>query len=339
MKKGIGCLCVAVVLTFYPAQRVEALEENSKKPLFVQIAQGDLKISGYAQALYRYCELDSQNDSFSLPRVRLKFDGHLRPELAYRIQIDVAASADILRDAYIKYTKYPSANIIVGQTFIPFSEEQLYPTPDLEFIDRTLVTSRFSYDRDLGIQLQGELFDKKLAYGAGVFNGAGRNTTDNNDDKDIVGRIVVSPLKGKNVLLEGLSLGAAFQYGSQPQIENTEGDRTVFGALVKYEYNKLKAQSEYLFRRQEQITGLSDKDGDGWYIMTAYYLLPELQGAVRYEQYDPDIDIAENREDVLTLSLNYFFNDYLRLQVNYLFKDEQTEVDNDEFALQLQIKY
>jgi phosphate-selective porin len=318
---------------------VEALEENSKKPLFVQIGQGDLKISGFTQVLYRHYGLDSQNDSFSLPRVRLKFDGHLRPELAYCIQIEAAASEDILRDAYIKYTKYPSANIIVGQTFIPFSEEQLYPTPNLEFIDRTLVTSRLSYDRDIGIQLQGKFFDKKFSYGAGVFNGAGRNTTDNNDDKDVVGRIVISPFRGKDTLLKGLSLGTAFQHGEQPQIENTEGDRTVIDTLVKYEYNKLKIQSEYLFRRQEQIAGLSDKDGDGWYIMTAYYLLPELQGAVRYEQYDPDRDIGENREDALTLGLNYFFSDYLKLQVNYLFKEEETEVSNDELALQLQIKH
>lgn len=212
-----------------------AAEEESKGPLYVKIGQGDLKISGYAQALYRYYELDSENDSFSLPRVRIKFDGDIIPELTYRIQIDAAASSNILRDAYIKYEKYPCANIIIGQTFIPFSEEQLYPTTKLELIDRSLATSRLSYDRDIGIQLQGELFDNRLSYGAGVFNGAGRNTADNNDNKDVVARAVISPFKGKAAFLEGLSLGGAFQYGKQPRSENTEGDRTVIGALAKYE--------------------------------------------------------------------------------------------------------
>ena len=45
------------------------------------------------------------------------------------------------------------------------------------------------------------------------------------------------------------------------------------------------------------------------------------------------------REDIVTLGLNYFFNDYLKLQVNYLFKDEETSAGNNEFAMQLQMKY
>jgi len=319
--------------------KIETPEEMEEKPLFVKIGQGDLEISGFAQVLHRHYKLDSQNDSFSLPRVRLKFDGHAIPELGYRVQIDVAASSDILRDAYIKYTKYPFANLIVGQTFIPFSEEQLYSTASLEFIDRTQVTSTLSYDRDIGVQLLGNVLNKKLSYGAGVFNGSGRNTTDNNDNKDMVARVVISPFKDNDSLLEGLSLGGAIQYGKQLRSGNTEGDRTVIGALAKYEYSKLKIQSEYLFRTEEQISGLSDKDADGWYVMSAYYLLPKLQGAIRYEQYDPDKDVSRDREDRLTLGLNYFFNDYLKLQANYLFKDEQTEEGNDEFALQLQMRY
>ena len=154
--------------------KIETPEEMEEKPLFVKIGQGDLEISGFAQVLHRHYKLDSQNDSFSLPRVRLKFDGHAIPELGYRVQIDVAASSDILRDAYIKYTKYPFANLIVGQTFIPFSEEQLYSTASLEFIDRTQVTSTLSYDRDIGVQLLGNVLNKKLSYGAGVFNGSGQ---------------------------------------------------------------------------------------------------------------------------------------------------------------------
>ncbi len=312
-------------------------EEESKKSLYAKIDPANLRISGFAQALYRYHELDSQNDSFSMHRVKLKFDGHVIPELAYRIQIDAAASSNILRDAYIKYTKCPSANVIVGQTFIPFSEEQLHPTPDLEFIDRSRVTSNLSYDRDIGVQMRGELFHETLSYGAGVFNGAGRNTSDNNDDKDIIARAVISPFN--DMLLEGLSLGTAFQYGKQPRSGNTEGDRTVIGALAKYEYDKLKIQSEYLFRSQEQIAGLSDKDADGFYITAAYHFLPKLQGAIRYEQYDPDRDTSGDREDIITLGVNYFFNDYLKLQANYLLKDEETEVSNNEFALQLQMKF
>ena len=311
---------------------------EEKKPPFGKIIQERLKISGFFQSLYRYCELDFQNDSFSLRRAKLKIDGHMKPELAYRIQIDAADSSDILRDAYVKWTKYPFANVIAGQTLIPFSKEQSFPAQNLKFIDRSRVTSNLSYRRDIGIQLCGKFFHKIFSYGAGIFNGAGENTTDNNDNKDVIGRLVFSPFKSRDTFLKGLSLGAAFQYGKQPRSGNTEGDKTVIGALAKYEYDKLKIQSEYLSRREEQIPELSDIDADGWYVTATYYFLPKFQGAVRYEQYDMDRD-APDREDIVTFGLNYFFNDYLKLQVNYLFKDEETSAGNNELAMQLQMKY
>ena len=356
MKRILFTLCIVVVFNFL-VQNVcadelselkaqvknmqKTIDEGLKKPLFVKIGHGDLTISGFVQALYRHYQhqLDSANDSFRVPRARLKLDGNVIDDFGYRIQVDVASSSSILRDAYIRYTKYPFANVIVGQTLIPFSEEQLSSPTNFEFIDLTTVTSALSYDRDIGVKLEGELFDKRLSYGAGIFNGSGINRADNNNSKDVVTRVVISPFKGKNKLLAGLSLGAAFQYGKQPRVEDAEGNRTVIGALAKYEYNKLKIQSEYLFRRQEQIPGLSDKDACGWYIMTAYYFLPKLQAAARYEEYDPNRDVSRNKEDILTLGLNYFFNDYLRLQTNYRFKNDQSEASSNDFALQLTISY
>ena len=42
----------------------------------------------------------------------------------------------------------------------------------------------------------------------------------------------------------------------------------------------------------------------------------------------------------MTIGINYYFNDWTRLQANYIYRAEQpTEVVNDEFVIQLQVKF
>jgi len=65
-----------------------------------------------------------------------------------------------------------------------------------------------------------------------------------------------------------------------------------------------------------------------------------LQPVVKYESYDPDTDSDNDIESVITFGVNYFFNDWTRLQLNYLYKaEEPTEISNDEILMQLQVKY
>ncbi len=71
------------------------------------------------------------------------------------------------------------------------------------------------------------------------------------------------------------------------------------------------------------------------------YMTPwNLQPIVKYESYDPNIDEDDDIEDVITLGINYFFNDWTRLQLNYLYKAEEgNEIANDEILMQLQVKF
>jgi hypothetical protein len=76
------------------------------------------------------------------------------------------------------------------------------------------------------------------------------------------------------------------------------------------------------------------------------YMTPwNLQPIIKYEQFDPDTD-DENSSAKLcirkttTVGFNYFFNDWTRLQLNYLYKaEEEFEEANDEIIMQLQVKF
>lgn len=71
------------------------------------------------------------------------------------------------------------------------------------------------------------------------------------------------------------------------------------------------------------------------------YMTPwNLQPIVKYESFDPNIDEDNDVEDIITFGINYFFNDWTRLQLNYLYKAEEgNEIANDEILMQLQVKF
>jgi len=103
----------------------------------------------------------------------------------------------------------------------------------------------------------------------------------------------------------------------------------------------LKLQSEYLYQAFDKVSG-GEKKSDGWYLLGTYDLMkdyPNLQLVAKYEQYDPDKDVSRNRLDIATIGFNYFFNKYTKIMANYRFRNEQTDVGNDEFLMQLQIKF
>ena len=70
------------------------------------------------------------------------------------------------------------------------------------------------------------------------------------------------------------------------------------------------------------------------------YMTPwNIQPVVKYESFDPDIDTDNDAESIITFGFNYFFNDWTRLQLNYLYKAEEEEESNDEILMQLQVKF
>jgi phosphate-selective porin len=73
---------------------------------------------------------------------------------------------------------------------------------------------------------------------------------------------------------------------------------------------------------------------------------------LKYETYDPDMDLEDfdhssYRVSTMTFGLNYYPNDWTRVQLNYQYKSETSsstelvnynEYPNDMFNLQIQVK-
>lgn len=332
----------------------EEVKKEAEKPLLAKIAEsiqpgyakeGQIKIKGYVQGRYERHQLESTKDTFKLKSAYIIPYGTVVPGWDFEVEIDAADNTGKpLRNAFIEYTAFkPYAMVKVGQQKPSYSEEYWTSSSMIDTIERALPVTNLSAERDIGVNLLGKLFDERVEYGIGVFNGSGINTNDDNDNKDIVGRLILSPFKGHSEILNELRFGGGAWIGKQARSSSSNdiNDRDRYNALLSYKYKRLKLQSEYLFQEFDQTTG-SEKESDGWYIMGVFDVMqnyPLLQLVGKYEQYDPNTHSSGNRQDITTVGANYFFSKYTKIMANYRFRDEQTEIKNDEFLTQLQVKF
>ena len=322
---------------------IKKQEEKQEQKEFTVIAGNPIKISGYTQLRYQALEEKDKVDSFDIRRARLDIKGDITEKIDYRLQADFAGSSAKLLDATMAYKISPQLKLSAGQFKIPFSQENLISSPKLETINRSQVVEALvargkdvignQNGRDIGIQAGGSfclrddryLFDYALA----VVNGSGINTSDKNEEKDLAARIVFHPLKG-------FDIGGSFYNGvgnfGKPSA-NQNRDR--IGAEFAYQYESLSLKGEYIAGEDGDIKK------DGWYVQTGYFFLPKtVQGVVKFDTFDPDTESGKDETDVITFGVNWFFNKWAFLQVNYEMRNEHGEdVNNDAVIAQLTLQF
>jgi phosphate-selective porin OprO/OprP len=158
----------------------------------------------------------SGSDTFLLRRVRPVIEGTAFEFFDWRIMPELAGNPNV-QDAYVNVRIVKELQLRGGKFKPPVGLERLQSDPDLMMIERGLPTNLVP-DRDVGLQLHGELFDGAVAYAGGVFNGVGdgiNGDTDNNDKKDLAGRIWIRPFAPLSIEpLAKLGLGIAATRGT-----------------------------------------------------------------------------------------------------------------------------
>jgi phosphate-selective porin len=313
----------------------------------ISIGSRALQISGLVQARYQGFEQTGVNNTFDLHRARLDAKGNITDKWSYEVYTEFAASTKLL-DAYTSYQVADYLKFTAGQFKIPFSYESLTSDSQLEFIDRSQVIEALAgrskdvignqNGRDIGAQVSGSfvkvnghyLFD----YTFGVFNGAGYNvTTDNNNHKDIAARFGVHPIKG-------LDFGGSLYSGEDIPVATTKVPdpvtqaRNRYGIDGRYVTGPLSITAEYAHGTDGSI------HRDGWYAQAGYFVLPKLQLLARYDTYDPNKVIKTDRSTIYAGGINYVFNTWTKLSVDYLDKrEETTQIKNNILEVQLQIAF
>ena len=310
----------------------------------ITIGSRALQISGLIQTEYEGFQQSGVNNTFLLHRARLDVKGDINDNWNYEVYTEFAGTTKLL-DAYTTYKIADYLKFTAGQFKIPFSIESLIADSQLEFIDRTQVVNALAgratdvignqNGRDIGIQVNGS-FGKingryLFNYTFGIFNGAGYDvTTDNNSRKDINGRLSVHPVANLTVSADFYN-GVGF-YGTPAA--NQKRNRGGFDA--RYVTGGLSLQAEY-----DKGTDGNVKR-DGYYGQAAYFVIPKkLQLAAKYDTYDPNKTVTTDRTKIYTGGINYYFNEWARITLNYLDRREETatQLGNNIFEAQLQLTF
>lgn len=288
------------------------------------------KISGFAQAMYQANLSDEGklvDNTFRMRRVRLSVDGNLSPWVSYKLQGDFTRSP-MLVDAYVKFKSCDAFAVQVGQFKTPFTIESPINPVNLEIFDYGEIIQQLGgykdvcgvggLGRDIGVMATGKLFPVKgeegikynvVDYAVGVFNGNGPTTTDNNNRKDLVGRLEVHPG------LKDMTLSGSYYYGKYTKDDNVNCTRNRWAAGAQYNDGKLVLRGEYVGGETGRWTELEENslyNSNGYYAQAGYYFAlgkdhsQKLMPVLRYEHFTADDAITNGGTNWYTAGINYW---------------------------------
>jgi phosphate-selective porin OprO and OprP len=241
--------------------------------------------------------LDQGTNTFLMRRVRPAMEGTVFEYFDWRLMPELSGTPNV-QDAYVNIRLWREIQLRAGKFKPPVGYERLLSDPDLPFLERGLPTNLVP-DRDIGVQLHGDVLGGTVVYAAGYFNGAPDGVNgdiDNNDKKDLVGRIMIRPFQPTFVeALRKLGLGIAATRGTHvgalPPYRTPVGTpffQYADGAAAGGTHRRLAPQA-YLYvgpfgifgewTRSTQIViapGLSTRlDHEAWQVVGSFFLTGE----------------------------------------------------------------
>ena len=187
---------------------------SSKDGFSIKSADGKfaVRLKGLVQADGRFFLSDSAvpvTNTFFIRRARPILEATVGKYLEFRVQPDFGQGTTVLFDAYTDVKIAPAFAVRAGKFKPAVDLERYQSASDIVFAERALATN-LAPNRDVGLQLSGDLGSGAFTWQAGVFNGVpdlGNGDGDVSDAKDFAGRVFFQPFKTGT--LGGLGVGVA----------------------------------------------------------------------------------------------------------------------------------
>ena len=240
-------------------------------------------------------------DTLAVRRLRPYLRGRFARRFEFYLNPEVAGGTLVVQDAYLDTIFAPAFRVRVGKAKTPFGLERLHSASNILFLERAFPTA-IAPNRDVGVQVLGDVAGGVVSYLAGVMNGVtdgGSAEVDTTDSKDIAGRLLVrpfnrraatSPLRGIGVAIAGTRgdhTGAAAlpafrtQTLQQPYFSYSgaaaDGTRVRYSPQAFYYYKSIGAFAEYVESRvpvAERAVG-EDVGHAAWQVAGSFVLTGE----------------------------------------------------------------
>ena len=316
------------------------------------------KFSGYVIGQYQYSgQHDAESNTFNLRMIRFSVDGRILNDFAYRVQAQVNGNTSTLGesprivDAFVEWQKLPFLNVKAGQFKRPFTfENPMHPIDQafmgysqnimklVGFNDR--VGEHSSNGRDIGVQIQGDLFKTASGrplfhYQLGVFNGQGINTKDVDNRKDVIGGAWVMPVKGLRIG----AFGWTGSYARKGENGVTSLPKHRYAISGEYVVNDWTFRSEYVHStgygfttvynqsgdaKKEDVNYAAGNKADGFYALAvAPVIKKKLYVKARYDLYRPQAEWSTGKT-YYEVGFNYVIVKNLQFNAEYAFVNDRS---------------
>ena len=294
--------------------------------------------------------LKAKTVDFAARRVRLRLDGTvLDPRLLYRIQIsftrgdmdyDRTQYPNILRDAAVGWKLSDATTLWYGQTKLPGNRQRVVSSGSQQLVDRSIVTSTFNIDRDMGAQLYHRIGeDRPLWIKLAISNGEGRGTENKDNGLAYTSRMEWLPLgnfKDDGDYFEAdlaretspkLSFGGVYsvnkettrpggQLGSQYATAGLNRDIETYFVDALFKYQGFSLSSEYANRWtsdpyfKDGTKNVTVYKGSGFNAQAGYVLENNIEPSIRFSRLKADQATLQGSNDQkqYTLGLSKYIN-------------------------------
>lgn len=251
--------CLALTLLVPAAAQAQTPPPPAPQPVagwqngfFLQSADGEnrLQFGLTAQLDGRFAvgdDADVLTDTFALRRLRPVVRGRVGGRFEFQLGVDFGSGTAALQDAYVDTRFSDALRLRLGRTKSPLGHERLHAVPTMLFFERAL-PSAVAPNRDVGVQVLGDVMDGRVSYNIGLFNGSrdgSSSDVDTSDGKDLAGRVVARPAAGLSVALSG-STGDHSGAAALPSYRTTIFQQTFFSYAGAVADGRLTRYSPYV---------------------------------------------------------------------------------------------
>ena len=203
-----------------------AVVKASDRGFSLQSADGrnQVKLRGVLHVDGRFMAEDDTDltDQWQATRVRPIIEGTVGGIYDFRFTPDFGQGRTVIQDAYVTGRFDPAFQLTVGKFKSPVGLERLQSASDIRFVSRAFPTS-LAPNRDIGLQVAGNLLDERLSYAVAWLNGSNDGSSsetfgdvDLNSDKEWAARLFAHPFADSDrFALRGLGFGIAGTYTDQ----------------------------------------------------------------------------------------------------------------------------
>lgn len=316
--------------------------------------------------LYVTDSTSTYQDRAYLRRARIKGSGWVfNDKWNYKFEFDVVNG--FVLDAVVKWKFAEGWQFWFGQTKLPGNRERVISSQNMEFIDRSLLNSFFTLDRDAGVQLRHKwtagnfVVKEALAFS----QGEGLNQKGWSQGHGVTARLDLFPMGeftnkgdyvGADVYREEtpkLAIGLTYDLNIDAQRERGQmgdyiandsviTDITNIHADLMFKYQGFSIMAEYAYRELADDVGLGTYyTGSALNVHMGYILKSNWGFCGRYTSVTPDEEVGSADMTQMGLSISkYLVNHNLKVQADaHVLQWDGSDDQELMFRLQMEVAF